>query len=68
MDWYYLFEFIRYCVELNEIYAAWRIYSILYVISLWLFNVYMDGVVREVNECKGAWERAGVAECEWWQV
>ena len=29
--------------------------------SPWLFNVYMDGVVREV---KVALERAGVAECE----
>ena len=29
--------------------------------SSWLFDVYMDGVVREV----GTQERAGVAECEW---
>ena len=35
------------------------------VMSPWLFNVYMDGVVREV---KGAWERVGAAECERWQV
>ena len=28
-----------------------------------LFNLYMDGMVREVNV-----RRAGVAECEWWQV
>ena len=33
--------------------------------SPWLFNVYMDGVVREVNV---AWESVGTAECEWWQV
>ena len=32
----------------------------------WLFNVNMDGVVREVNV--GAWENAGVAKCEWWLV
>ena len=37
------------------------------VMSPWLFNVYMDGMVREVN-VQGAWERAGVAECEWWHV
>ena len=37
------------------------------VVALWLFNAYMDGVVREVND-KSARERAGVAECEWWQV
>ena len=35
--------------------------------SPWLFNVYMDGVVREVN-VRDAWERVGAAECEWWQV
>ena len=34
------------------------------VMSLWLFNVYMDGVVREVN----VRERAGAAERKWWQV
>ena len=28
------------------------------VMSPWFLNVYMDGVVREVN----------VRECEWWQV
>ena len=34
--------------------------------SPWLFNVYMDGVVREVNiRVLG---RAGAAECGWWQV
>ena len=33
--------------------------------SPWLFNVYMDGVVREVNvRALGK----GAAECEWWQV
>ena len=37
------------------------------LMSLWLFNVYMDGVVREVN-VRVAWEMAGVAEYEWWQV
>ena len=31
--------------------------------SLWLFNVYIYGVVREVN----AMERAITAEREWWQ-
>ena len=35
------------------------------VMSPWLFNVYMDGVVREVNV---GWQRVGAAECEWWQV
>ena len=35
------------------------------VMSPWLFNVYMDS---SRGECKGAWERAGVAKCEWWQV
>ena len=37
------------------------------VTSLWLFNVYMDGVVWEVNVRVLAWERwerAGAAECE----
>ena len=38
------------------------------VMSPWLFNVYMDGVVREVNVRVLAWERAGAAECECWQV
>ena len=33
------------------------------VMSPWLFNVYMDGVVREVNV-----RVLGAAECEWWQV
>ena len=37
------------------------------VMSPWLFNVYMNGVVREVN-VMFFWERAGVAKCEWWQV
>ena len=37
------------------------------VMSPWLFNVYMDGVVREVN-VRVLWERAGVAKCEWWQI
>ena len=32
------------------------------VMSSWLFNVYMDGVVREVN-VRAHWERAGFAEC-----
>ena len=31
-----------------------------YVMCPWLFNVYMDGVVRDVI----SWERAGTAECE----
>ena len=35
------------------------------VMSPWLFNVYIDGVVREVNVLG---ERVGAAECEWWQV
>ena len=30
-------------------------------IRVWLFNVYMDGVVREVN-VKCAWERVEAAE------
>ena len=34
------------------------------VMSPWLFNVYMDGVVRGVN-VPSAWERVGAAECEW---
>ena len=33
------------------------------VMSLWLFNVYMDDVGREVN-VRG---RVGTAECNWWQ-
>ena len=36
------------------------------VMSKWLFNVYMDGVVREVNV--RVLNRVGAAECEWWQV
>ena len=32
------------------------------VMSPWLFYVYTDG------DCKGPWERAGVAKFEWWQV
>ena len=38
------------------------------VMSPWLFNVYMDGVVRAVNVRVHAWEMVGAAECEWWQV
>ena len=34
------------------------------VMSTWLFNVYMDGVVREMN-VRVLWERVGAAECEW---
>ena len=34
------------------------------VLSPWLFNVYMDGVVREVN-VRVLRERVGAAECEW---
>ena len=37
------------------------------VMSPWLFSVYMDGVVREVN-VKSAWERASADECGWWRV
>ena len=33
-----------------------------YVMSPWLFNAYMDGVVREVNI------RVLGKELEWWQV
>ena len=38
--------------------------------SPWLFNVYMDGVVREVNARVHGKKRkkTGIAECEWWQV
>ena len=36
------------------------------VMSTWLFNVYMDGVVREVK-AKGL-GRTGTSECKWWQV
>ena len=35
------------------------------VMSPWLFNVYMDGVVREVNV--SLFGKGGAAECEWWQ-
>ena len=34
--------------------------------SPWLFNVYMDGVVREVNVRVPG--KVLAAECEWWQV
>ena len=30
------------------------------VMSPWLFNIFMDGVVR-----MGAWEIVGTAECKW---
>ena len=33
------------------------------VMSSWLFNMYMDGVVREVNV-----RVLGAAECEWRQI
>ena len=37
--------------------------------SPWLFNVYMEyGWCGSRGECKGTWEMAGVAKCEWWQV
>ena len=36
------------------------------VMSSWLFNVYMDGVVREVNV--RVLGKGLAAECEWWQV
>ena len=35
------------------------------VMSPWLFNVYINGVVREV---KGPGEGALFDKCEWWQV
>ena len=25
-------------------------------------------ILESLGECKGAWERVGAAECEWWQV
>ena len=28
-----------------------------YIMSHWLFNVYMDGVMKEGNENPGVWER-----------
>ena len=34
--------------------------------SPWLFNVYKDGVVREVM--LGCLAKGWIAECEWWQV
>ena len=37
------------------------------VMSPCLFNVYMDGVVREVN-VRVLGKGAGGAKCEWWQV
>ena len=37
------------------------------VMSPSIFNVYMDDVGLR-GECLGTGERAGVAECEWWQV
>ena len=36
------------------------------VISPWLFNAYMDGVVREVN-VRVLFERAIAAECDWYR-
>ena len=38
------------------------------VMSTCLFNVYMDGVVREVNVRVLGKGRVGAAECKWWQV
>ena len=35
--------------------------------SPWLFNIYVDGVVREAN-VRMLGKGAGAAECEWWQV
>ena len=32
--------------------------------SPWLFNVYVDGVVLDMNP-KVVWERVGTAECKW---
>ena len=37
------------------------------VMSQWLFNVYMDGVVREVN-ARVLGKGVEIDECEWWQV
>ena len=38
------------------------------VMSPWLFDIYIYGWCGSRGECYGAWERAGAAECEWWQV
>ena len=38
------------------------------VMCPWLFNLYMDGVVREVNVRVIGKGLAGAAECECWQV
>ena len=37
------------------------------VMSPWLFNLYTDGVVREVNVSVLV-KRLELLECEWWQV
>ena len=37
------------------------------VMSPWLFNVYMDGVIREVN-VSALVKGLELLECEWWQV
>ena len=37
------------------------------LMSPWLFNVYVDGVVLDMNP-KVVWERVGTAECKWLQV
>ena len=33
----------------------------------WLFHVYIYGWCGMRDECKGACERAGTAECQWWR-
>ena len=37
------------------------------VMSPWLFNVYVDGVVREVK-VRVLGKELDFAECQWWQV
>ena len=49
------------CVRVENDESEWFLVNVEYrqgyVMSPWLFNVYMDGVIREVN----AWERAEAA-------
>ena len=52
----------RACVRVGNDVSKWFPVNVelkqVYVLSPWLFHVYMDSVVWE-----GAWERVGAAEC-----
>ena len=60
----------RACVRVRNDVSEWFPVNVglrhRWVMSPWLFNVYMNCVVREVNvRCLG---KGWSCKCEWWQV